>query len=387
MEAYIDGRLSGRALHRFLEALNEPLFQQILSDYLQSQLQEFRTDEVDNGFAEEHYQKFISLVRSGLITGEQESVIPMYKRPTGLRFWKIAAIVIGMLIGGLLWYQLVNKSPHTITPTVVTIPSVSDTIRQPYVAFADGSILILDSLAGQNDHLRQIGGTVDLKNRRLSLSGNIRRTGDGNLIHTLVTPRGTQYSVALADGSVIWLNAYSRLQFPSHFSEERRGVGLSGEGYFDVAESDKPFLVVVEKLTIAVVGTRFNVRAYNGERSVHTTLLRGKLKVEGDRQQHLLLPGQALLIEGARWRVLNGVDTSQVVAWRQQLFDFRKANLRSIMPELARWYEISYEIPPRFNRTFSGKISRSYDIATVLQILREGGIRCRQEGKKVVFYD
>ncbi|MVT07676.1 FecR family protein [Chitinophaga tropicalis] len=388
LEGYLNGQLSNHELDRFLSALDEPVHQEQVLQFLESKLRETTTMS-NPEFIDRGYEGLIELISHGT-NDPGSSVLPLPPaRRLGRQLLKYAAIVITstLIISGI-WYQLANRQRRSAPPDgKAKATQQVDALHHPYIAFADGDIIVLDSLAEKSERLRQLGAAIDLKNRRVTLPTHGQPSGTTSEPATLVTPRGCQYSITLSDGSTVWLNALSKLQFPLQFPNSGRQVALIGEGFFDISPNPTlPFRVGIGSVAITVLGTQFNIQAYTGNSALRTTLLQGKVKVSDEKRHFALAAGQVLLISGAKWNVSRAVDTSQVVAWKQQLFDFRKADLRTILPELARWYDITYEIPPKVKKTFSGRIPRTADISTVLQILKESDIRYRQEGKKIVFY-
>ncbi|PWV47085.1 FecR family protein [Chitinophaga sp. S165] len=384
LESYLNGRISNRELARFLVALDQPEHQEQVLQYLDSKLQE-TTVPPDGEFVEKSYNRLVDLINNGMHDpGATLFISPVYRR-IDRHLVRYAAILIGVALISVIWYWFAEKQPYDVPKQGRrTEVKYADTLKHAYLALADGTILILDSTAPQNDTFLKLGATLDYKNHRLSFGSALNKPRSSIGLLTLVTPRGGQFSVRLSDGSTVWLNALSRLQFPDLFQGQDRRVTFSGEGYFSVTEAaSSTFRVEVGPVNVKVLGTEFNVQAYTTGTQMRTTLVRGKVEITGEKKQYTLFPGQALTVSGAKWKV-SRADTSQVTAWKQQLFDFRKANLQTIMPELARWYDITYEIPPGIKKTFTGKIPRTADIFTVLLILKEGGIQYRQEGKKIV---
>ncbi|QEC40704.1 DUF4974 domain-containing protein [Pseudobacter ginsenosidimutans] len=202
----------------------------------------------------------------------------------------------------------------------------------------------------------------------------------------------------MPDGTHAWLNAASVLRFPIAFTGSERKVQLSGEAYFDVAKNPAmPFIVEAtdahgrELNTVEVLGTGFNVNAYDNEPTVKTTLVEGKVKVSngGGSQQSVILTHSMQSIyshdRGAAGNFrLRQVDTDDVVAWKNGLFNFNNADIKTVMRQLARWYdvEVVYEgVLP--NEKFDGEISRNSTLAEVFNILELSAIHFKVEGRKV----
>src|SRR5690606_467261 len=165
--------------------------------------------------------------------------------------------------------------------------------------------------------------------------------------NTIETPNGGQYQVRLPDCTAVWLNAGSRLTYPTSFaSSDNRRVELLGEGYFEVAkDSKRPFIVVAEQQEVEVLGTHFNVNAYADEGNIKTTLLEGSVKVGSSTQgTKMLKPGQQAINSKGNLEV-KSVNTDYAVAWKDGYFRFNDKSLDMGLREIARWYdvEIVYE--------------------------------------------
>ncbi len=194
------------------------------------------------------------------------------------------------------------------------------------------------------------------------------------LTNMLIIPKGGKYSLTLSDGTQVFLNSQSTLKYPVNFVGDERSVELSGEAYFDVVPSDKPFIVNTSSQRIEVLGTSFNVLDYDDMDASSTTLVEGKVVVIHKEtsarfslipDQHLRLSknsGQSILVDG---------DIFQHVAWKDGLFVFEEASLEWIMEKLERWYDINvfFKKEQRKLVIFSGEIDRYEDFENVLQLL------------------
>jgi ferric-dicitrate binding protein FerR (iron transport regulator) len=195
----------------------------------------------------------------------------------------------------------------------------------------------------------------------------------------LTTPRGGQYQLTLPDGSRVWLNAMSSITYPVLFSEKERKVNITGEVYFEVEKKPgHPFIVNTRAESITVLGTHFNIRAYENEGDVKTSLLEGSVKVA----DKILDPGQAY-VDG---NVLT-TDTEQDVAWKNGYFNFDGADLKTVMQQLERWYDIEVvykgqSSPGKYQ--FHGEMQRSLRLSQVIRILNAMEIQFSIEGKKLI---
>lgn len=210
-----------------------------------------------------------------------------------------------------------------------------------------------------------------------------------------ITPRGGQYQFTLPDGTKVWLNADSKISFPSKFSGKERRILLSGEGYFEVAKDKAhPFIVVTDPAggrasqEVEVLGTHFNINSYEDEPQIRTTLLEGSVRVaslSSKRGESVILkPNQQAVNTGNSIRV-NAVDPADAIAWKEGSFSFSNESLGSIMRKVARWYnvEVIYKDDLQ-GKTFSGAVSRFDQVSTLLKMLETTGrIRFEINGKQI----
>lgn len=217
---------------------------------------------------------------------------------------------------------------------------------------------------------------------------NSSATGSQPLVYnTITTPRGGQWPVVLSDGSRVILNAASALRYPVAFTKKERVVELTGEAYFEVAhDATKPFRVVSNGQTVEVLGTHFNINAYNDEPAIITTLLEGSVKVDKDNTIVTIKPGEeAVWANHGHQFKIDQADLDAAVAWKNGLFQFNHASIASILRQASRWYdvEISYKenIP---QLTFSGNLPRNVNASRLLEILSITGVHFNIEGKKII---
>jgi len=232
----------------------------------------------------------------------------------------------------------------------------------------------------------------DAKNGILANQGKIKvvKAADGKVIYanndqsgtvneiavynTISTPRGGQYQLELPDGSKVWLNAASSLRYPVHFGAGDRKVTLTGEAYFEVAKDKAhPFRVSTGNTEIKVLGTHFNVMAYQDEAASKTTLLEGSVQVSQGSSQRTIAPGEQAIV-GSDIAVVK-VKTSEAVEWKNGNFNFSHEKLPVIMRKIARWYDVDvkYEGQPT-GLNFVGTLPRSENISEVLKYLQLTGL-------------
>ena len=264
----------------------------------------------------------------------------------------------------------------------------------------DGSTVNLG--AAQNGVIRQVAGArIDKQDGKLvyyaatnaGTAGAAKTGGAGAMkaaapeMNTIQTPRGGQYQVVLPDGTRVWLNAASSLTYPTVFTGPDRRVQLNGEAYFEVArKKDQPFLVAAGNMQVNVLGTHFNLMAYDDENAIKTTLLEGAVKVTKGDASYMLQPGQQASLDrsSGAFRIL-AVNVDEVVAWKNGVFELGGETIEPVMREMARWYDVDVEYQGKTNEHFRGTIPRSSNASEVFRMLElTGAVHFTIEGKKVI---
>lgn len=309
------------------------------------------------------------------------------------RFLQIAAAVL-LISGSAVFYQYFF-APRLPSPTAknhgkavkkntVVANAIAPGGNKAVLLLADGSKIVLDSATNgllASDPATKIT-KIEEGQLRLSSAGQATSTA----FNTLTTPRGGQYAITLADGTTVWLNSASSLRFPNAFSGKERVVELSGEAYFEVAKNPlQPFTVKVNEMEVKVLGTHFNVMAYEDEDAVQTTLLEGAVRIRQQDASALLKPGQqAAAKAGGVIKISNGADIAQVMAWKNGYFDFEGATIEAIMRQLARWYPVDVVYAGKIPAHFTGTISKNVGIEKVFQMLElTGAVHFSVNGNKV----
>jgi transmembrane sensor len=313
-------------------------------------------------------------------------------------FWRwgaVAAIVL-LVSTALLFFKSILRQ-NSEYKNILNAKNISSGKNSAVLTLASGKVITLSAE----------------KKGILSTASNLTYT-DGTAIDpglhsseaaplTIATPRGGQYQAVLPDGTRVWLNAASSLKFPSRFSGTERLVELNGEAYFEVTKLSlasasggvkhkMPFIVVSRGQKVEVLGTHFNVNSYSDEDKVKTTLLEGTVRVsrypeaENIKSSEVVLsPGQQSLQNEVEF-VVQEVDATYAVDWKNGKFSFKNEPLQSIMRKVARWYnvKVTYQNEQLMTRKFSGKVSRYDDVYEVLRILEmTGGAKFKVEGTKI----
>lgn len=333
---------------------------------------------------------------------DDDASAPVYRISSGRRRWlniAAAAVVLMAILSGIWWYGNSRKEkPITQKQQEQKINPVNDAFPGKNTAtliLDDGTSMLLDSMgdgAIANQGQTQI---IKLQDGQILYKANGDNTTNV-LYNTMRTPKGGQYQLVLPDGTKVWLNAASSIRYPAAFAGNERKVTITGEAYFEVTKITDPakpggrlpFIVEKDQMRIEVLGTHFNANTYDDERDIKVTLLEGSVRVvpkDRESQGLTIQPGQQAVLGGDGLSIKNDIDLEGVMAWKNGLFDFRQADVKTIMRQIGRWYdlEVHYEgnIP---SREFSGKITRNTNLSNVLRILEQSNIHFKLENNKII---
>jgi hypothetical protein len=298
------------------------------------------------------------------------------------KWWNYAAAAV--LLFFVAGYYLLNNTkkqpPIAEQPVKKDIPAGR---QGAILTLSNGRQIILDS-AANGVLTRDAGVQVIRKGGELSYGGN----ADEMLYNKVVTPRGRKWQLTLSDGTKVWLNAASSIRYPISFVGKERMVEVTGETYFEVTpDKNRPFRIsIAGKGNIEVLGTRFDIDAYDDEDAIRTTLLEGRVKVIRGGSSSSLSPGQqAVIVSGTDGiKVLNDANIDEVMAWKNGRFIFSDMDLKTIMRQLRRWYDVDvvYEgkVP---DIRVGGIIHNDVYLSTVMEFLGENGVHYKIEGKRI----
>ncbi len=325
------------------------------------------------------------------ILGNEIKVIPRVHRIhfRKARWWAAAAIFILFATGGyfLFFNNKGNKQDRIANGQPAKDIKAPETNRA-MITLVDGRTVYLD---GADNGQLAVQGNVKLV--KLSNGQIAYETTTGEVLtelkyNTLNNPRGSKViDMALADGSHVWLNAGSSITYPIAFVGNDRNVTITGEAYFEIAHDQlKPFKVSKGETTIEVLGTHFNVNAYEDEDDIKVTLLEGSVKVTSDQQSLTIQPNQQAVVAAGNVLLNTKVDVEEVMAWKNGRFEFTGNDVESVMRQVSRWYDVQivYEgIKPVAN--FRGGIGRTENVSQVLKMLElTETVKFKIEDKKVI---
>jgi len=302
-----------------------------------------------------------------------------------------ASILVIFLFSTTIYFyrsSLASKSQLPIAQSVAKLEDKQPAKNIAILTLGNNSQIVLDEAS--SGEIAQEGGVSILKTDKGELVYKIRNsnklsTNDLNKYNTISTPLGGKFKVILPDGSLVVLNAASTLKYPVHFDEKLRKVSFTGEAYFEIAKlEDKrkkrvPFYVYSNDQIVEVLGTHFNINSYDNEEYSKTTLLEGSVKITNEKSAataKILKPGQQAVIKrGDIQTKIMIADEAQALAWKDGYFLFKNTNIKDVVNELERWYniDIQYEDEMEFEN-ITGYISRNVKISSVLKMLQLSGI-------------
>jgi len=261
------------------------------------------------------------------------------------------------------------------------------------LTLANGKSINLNQAA--NGKLRVTAGITVTKQQDGQLVYTVQNNdGKGeysNELNTVTTPKGGQYQINLPDGTKVWLNAATSLQFPVSFEAVRkREVTLIGEAYFEVAKNSKPFVVATQNQQVSVLGTHFSVNSYPNENTTKTTLLEGSVVVSLtgiNASERRLKPNQQSVILNGTLKVKE-VDAEEAIDWKNGYFIFNNESLESIMRKVSRWYDVDITVSADeklMQKEFSGTVSRFSEVGDVLEMLElTDGVHFKVKERRII---
>jgi transmembrane sensor len=347
-----------------------------------------------SGDVKEEINKEYWLNKANAIAGEQHENISRGKIRIAHRvhflktawFRYAAAILIILGIGAYLWNK--NNSTHSSTLATSTADREKPILpggQKAILTLADGRTIILDSAA--NGQIAMQNGTLINKEGDKIIYGDSRHPGaakpnPGSLntyaaYNTMSTPRGGQYQLTLPDGTHVFLNASSSITYPTAFTNRSREVTISGEAYFQIKPNhSQPFIVKTKTEQITVLGTEFNINSYDDEPLSKTSLINGSIKINNQ----VLTPGEAY----TNGKIIK-TNITHDIAWKNGYFSFTDADIKTVMRQLSRWYDIDVKYSGTIpTDEFNGKIGRDLTLTQVLKILSKARINYRVENKTII---
>lgn len=291
------------------------------------------------------------------------------------RYLKYAAVIVAFVLAGGAWWMVKENSGDVSKSSVTT--ALAPGIPKAYILFSEGQRMDL-TVTECDTTIVEKGMQV-----RVDSSGKVSyipvdpgsTQGEKIVYNTIVVPRGGEYKLELADGTLVWLNSDSELRYPVKFIGNQREVQLKGEGYFKVSKNpEKPFRVMVGDMVVKVLGTSFNINAYKDQDNILTTLVSGKVDIQDMTGESLVVmkPNQQVDFRHGQVAVKE-VDVARFVSWIDGKFYFNDMTLENIMSQLQRWYDIEVFFTDEKLKSypFTGVIRRDLTAERIFEIIEK----------------
>lgn len=299
--------------------------------------------------------------------GEPTKKIPLWKNV--VRY--VAVVLVLLSVGVYFWLD--RSGVKEVTPVMYQISAGTTGAR---LILGDGSTV--DIIKDRAIELEEVDGTTIVTDSAgIDYSATTARD-TVEILNTVQTLTGMEFTLTLSDGTKVFLNAETKLKFPTIFKGTQRVVELEGEAYFDVRKDEvHPFIVKTGTMNIRVLGTLFNVRSYVNEYDVVTTLVEGKVAVSDGDVEETLVPGeQVVYIKETGKMEVKEVDVSLYTAWHSGKFIFRNETLEDMMIYLSRWYGFKYRfIDDKAKQVRIGaRLDRYDNMNPIVEMLRKTGL-------------
>lgn len=293
------------------------------------------------------------------------------------RSWKYVAAISVIVLGTGVWMMTGQSEPEMKLAEVGREKTPVENKKGVQLKLQDGRVVNL----GESDGKMVVDSGVVVRHSGslLSYEANREAETDELVYNEIYVPKGAGYQLKLSDGTIIHLNAMSRVRYPVTFSDTERMVELEGEAFLEVAKDEaRPFIVKTQFMDVKVLGTKFNISSYGDDQMVRTTLVEGSVWVSSDEMgiEAVLKPDEQLAFnkENRTAEVLH-VDVGYYTAWRDGWFRFRDVRLEELMKIMMRWYDVKvvYKDPEVKNYLFGCNFNRWSSIASLIRVFGQNG--------------
>ncbi|MBS1751971.1 MAG: FecR domain-containing protein [Bacteroidetes bacterium] len=323
------------------------------------------------------------------ILKKQSPLYQMPARSAGSIWRRLAVASVVLLMMGISGYYFLGNKWRQPKETVQV--SYSDDIHAPetsraMITLSNGQKIYLDSAASGSLTTQGNVKLIKLADGKIAYKGKEASSSEVNY-NTLSNPRGSRViDMTLTDGSRVWLNSGSSVTYPVSFTGRERNVSVEGEAYFEVAhDAVNPFIVHKGQTAIRVLGTHFNVNAYEDESDLRVTLLQGAVQVTNQQYHAVIKPGEQAIVKQEGINLARKVDLEQVMSWKDGYFRMKGTDLASLMRQIARWYDVEVVYENRVPKvSFGGSINRDVSLSDVLKALEQYGINSGFDHGKII---
>lgn len=382
----------GGVILKYLQKDISPEQEALLKDWLlKSEHNKKLLDELQNNdslIAEmKRYNESIARTERAKLRAVEEA-FPKSRKVKRMSWFRYAAAAVLLIMLGGGYYLFFKSKPDKVKQEEVVAKVQHDVEPGQFKAkltLADGSVLVLDSFS--NNRLVQQGGTNVYTRDGELIYNPAKSKEDKEVFHnTLTTARGESYKLILPDGSKAWLNAASSVRFPVSFTGNERRIEITGEVLMEVVSNKtKPFIVSVNNTEVKVLGTVFNVNSYEKEDGIITTLVEGKVLLTKGNKSLVLTPGQqAQVTEEGNMELNKEADVDKATGWQRGLFVFKGDDVKTVMNQLARWYDVKVIYKGEIKDKFYAVIKRNQSASNVLYALEQSSGHYKIDGNTII---
>lgn len=317
---------------------------------------------------------------------------PPFQKTKTFKLYRLVAAwaAVGALFLSISWLVYDSLKEEYIEVKSQVVEASPEIQQKAILKLGDGRSISLDN--EQNKQIEE--GLVHIENKpgeklTYNSSDNLNQLASN---HTLIVPSGARYELTLADGTKVWMNAASELTYPTVFNTNERRVQLKGEAFFDVTKNpDQPFIVEAQGNEISVLGTSFNILAYDNDPNFQATLVSGKVNLKTENGESVSLePGQLAEVSQTSHEIkLKEVDTRLYTSWRDDVLYFKDIEMVVLMNKLERWYGIDIQImnPEKEKIRFSGAMENQKDLDFILHLIAQTtSIKIEKQEDKILIY-
>lgn len=325
-------------------------------------------DEMSSG---EDYLRRRQMIEDIDVDRELERVMRPRRRRLSVLLGRVAAVLLPLLLGGTAIYVMYSRNNASLK-NVISLHDVEPGTLEAVLVTSDGT---LRELQTAGNHINEKDGSkIMVDSARLNYQDNRPESVQELIYNKLLVGRGHEYMLILNDGTRVWMNSKSELSYPVAFGENVRRVRLSGEAYFEVTkDSVRPFIVEVDRgFEVKVLGTHFNIKAYDTDDSYETTLVEGKVQVsQGHKTKITLEPSEQMVIGKDGRHEVRVVNTSYYTAWHEGWFYFNDESLEQVLIMIGRWYDVDFVFVKENLKeiTVTGKLKRFENLSVILKML------------------
>ena len=297
----------------------------------------------------------------------------LVSRKRQLYIWGLRVAAVITLLVGVFFVWQERQEPKEKSVSIASILQVEAGSSRAILETSSGVKIELKE--GETCQVADIAGVSVIQDStggvRLEDTGDSGEKGIEN--STIVVPKEGEYFVELSDGTRVWINSDSRLEFPNRFHGDTREVKLKGEAYFEVASNpEKPFYVHAEEAEVRVLGTAFNVMAYEDDKRTEVALLHGKVSFDAGKNACVLAPGEIAILDRASGQTtVRKGDVGAIVDWKKGRFNFEDMPLEELIAKLSRWYGVTFVFGDDAARhlRFSGAVTKYRTLDYVLNMI------------------